>query len=137
VSKEIDSKDFNQKAYKHQILYRELARIAGIKKIGSKRSEFFCIEDNSKVYSKKTTAKNKGLYNQARLECRIYSIGWLPKSPDLNPIEHCWRFIKQRLRNCKPYSRWSLKELTEAVMDIWAYELTQDYFNKWIDSMQD
>jgi transposase len=74
--------------------------------------------------------KEKGLYNQARIECGIYSIFWPPKSPDLNPIEHCWRFIKQRLRNRKPHGGWLLKELTEAVMDIWAHELAQDYFNK-------
>jgi hypothetical protein len=137
VSKEVDAKGFNQKGYERQILCGELAHIAGIKKIGSKHSEFFCIEDNSKVHSKKTTARNRGLCNQARLECRIYSIDWPPKSPDLNPIEHCWHFIKQRLRNRKPHGGWSLAELTEAVMDIWANELTQDYFNKWIDSMQD
>jgi hypothetical protein len=82
VSKEVDTKGFNQKGYKRQILYRELAHVAGIKKIGSKHSEFFCIEGNSKVYSKKTTARNRGLYNQARLECGIYSIDWPPKSPD-------------------------------------------------------
>lgn len=104
--------------------------------MGTKRSEFFCVEDNSKVHGKKTTAKNKGLYNRARLECWIYSINWPPKSPDLNPIEHCWRFIKQRLRNRKPHEGWSLEELTKAVINIWAHELTQDYFNKWIDSMQ-
>jgi hypothetical protein len=58
VLKEVDTKGFNQKGYKCQILHRELAHIAGIKKIGSKHSEFFYIEDNSKVYSKKTTARN-------------------------------------------------------------------------------
>jgi transposase len=64
----------------------------------------------------------------------IYIFG-PPKSPDLNPIEHCWRFIKQRLRNRKPHGGWTLPELTEAVMDIWANELAQDYSNKWIESM--
>jgi hypothetical protein len=28
-----------------------------------------------------------------------------------------------------------LLELTEAVLDIWAKELTLDYINRWIDSM--
>jgi hypothetical protein len=89
VLKEVDIKGFNQKGYKHQILYRELVYIAEIKKISLKHSEFFCIEDNNKVYNKKTTASNQGLCNQTRFECRIYSIDWLLKSPDLNPIEHC------------------------------------------------
>jgi transposase len=105
VGKEVDTKGFNQKAYKYQILRGELAQLARIKRIGPKSSEFFCIEDNSKVYRKKTTKRNQSLYNKARLEYRIYSIDWPPKSPDLNPIEHCWRFIKQRLRNRKPHSR--------------------------------
>jgi DDE superfamily endonuclease len=103
--------------------------------MGLKQSEFFCVEDNSKVHGKKATKLNEGLCNKARLECGIYSIDWPPKSPDLNPIEHCWRFIKQRLRNRKPDGGWTLPELTKAVMEIWAKELTKDYFNKWIDSM--
>jgi hypothetical protein len=41
------------------------------------------------------------------------------------------------LRNRKPHGGWALPELTEAVMDIWANELTQDYFNKWINSMKE
>jgi hypothetical protein len=31
--------------------------------MGKGRSEFFYVKDNSKVYSKKTTRGNKGLYN--------------------------------------------------------------------------
>lgn len=135
VTKETDAKGFNQKGYECQILRGELARVAGIKKMGPKQSEYFCIEDNSKVHGKKTTKGNRGLCNKARLECGIYSIDWPPKSPDLNPIEHCWRFIKQRLRNRKPHGGWTLPELTKAVMEIWANEMTQDYFNKWIDSI--
>jgi hypothetical protein len=88
ILKKVDVKGFNQKGYKRQILYRELTYIAEIK-IDSKHSEFFCIENNNKVYNKKTTAKNRGLYNQARLEYRIYFINWLYKSPDLNSIEYC------------------------------------------------
>lgn len=103
--------------------------------MGPKATEFFCVEDNSKVYRKKTTKRNQGLYNKARLERGIYSIDWPPKSPDLNPIEHCWCFIKQKLQNRKPHGGWTLPDLIKAVMDIWAYELTQNYFNKWIDSM--
>jgi hypothetical protein len=103
ITTETDQKGFNQKAYERQILHGELARIAGKKKMGPKSSEFFCVEDNSRVHGKKTTRRNQGLCNKARLEFGIYSIDWPPKSPDLNPIEHCWRFIKQRLCNRKPH----------------------------------
>jgi hypothetical protein len=118
-------------------LYGELANIARAKKMGKGRAEFFCIEDNSKVYGKKTTCGNKGLCNSVRLEYGIYSIDWPPESPDLNPIEHCWRFIKQRLRNRKPYGGWILPQLIEAIQDIWDHELTVDYLNKWIDLIPD
>ena len=53
----------------------------------------------------------------------------------MNPIEHCWRFIKQKLCNRKPHSRWTLPDLKEVVLDIWNNELAFSYFNKWIDSM--
>lgn len=116
-------------------LHKELTWIAGTKRIGTQQSEYFFVEDGSKVHSRKTTKTNQGFCNKARLECGIFSIDWPPKSPDLDPIEHCWCFIKQGLRNRKPHGRWTLPESTEAVMEIWAKELTQGYFNKWIDSM--
>jgi hypothetical protein len=137
ITKQLDQKGFNQKAYERQILRGELANIARAKKMGKGHSEFFCVEDNSKVHGKKTTRGNKGLCNAARLECGIYSIDWPAKSPDLNPIEHCWRFIKQRLRNRKPHGGWTLPQLIEAIHDIWDNELTVDYLNKWIDTMPD
>lgn len=135
VSLEKDSKGFNQKAYERQILHGELGEIAKVKRMTSKSQGFFCVEDNSKVHGKKTTKGNHGLCNRARIELNIYTIDWPPKSPDLNPIEHCWRFIKQRLRNRKPHGGWTLPDLKEAVLDIWNNELTSSYFNKWIDSM--
>ena len=74
ITKELDQKGFNQKAYERQILRGELINIARAKKIGKRRSEFFCVKDNSKVHGKKTTKGNKGLCNSARLECEIYLI---------------------------------------------------------------
>jgi len=57
--------------------------------MGKGHLEFFYVKDNSKVYSKKITQGNKGLYNAAQLKCRIYSINWLAKSPNINLIKHC------------------------------------------------
>ena len=105
--------------------------------MGPKACDHFCVEDNAPVHGKKTTKGNKGICNSACMELCIYSIDWPPKSPDLNPIKHCWRFIKQRLRNRKPHGGWTLPDLKAAVMEIWDKELTQTYFNKWIDSMPD
>jgi hypothetical protein len=111
----------NQKAHEHQILHGELARIANApspQKGGKARSEFFCVENNSRAHGKNDYRYNKGLCNAARLECNIYSIDWPPKSLDINAIENVWRFIKQRLRNWKPYEGWTLDELKQNVVDI-------------------
>jgi transposase len=135
LTSESNAKGFSQKAYERQVLRTELARIAAIKKMGTGKSDFFCVEDNSRVHGKKTTPRNHGLCNRARVECNIHSIEWPPKSPDLNPIENVWRFIKQRLRNRKPHGGWSLCDLREAVVDIWDNELTPEVYNKWINEL--
>jgi transposase len=53
----------------------------------------------------------------------------------LNPIENVWRILKQKLRNRNPYGRWSLKDLQEAVLNIWDNEIIIEDFNKYIDSL--
>ena len=97
--------------------------------------DYFVVEDGSKVHGKKDTKRNKGLCNKARVECYINSIDWPPSSPDLNPIENVWRILKQLIRNRKPHGGWSLKDLKEAVMDIWENEIKVEHFNKYIDSL--
>jgi hypothetical protein len=106
-----------------------------MKPMGDGRLDYFCVEDNSRIHGKKTTIRNHGLCNQARLECCIHSIDWPPKSPDLKTIENIWRFIKQRFRNRKPHGGWSSNDLKVAALDIWNNELTYDVYNKWIDEL--
>jgi hypothetical protein len=72
---------------------------------------YFIIEDGSKIYGKKNTIGNKGLCNKARVEYFIYSINWPSCFLDLNLIKNIWRILKQRLRNRKSYSGWTLEEL--------------------------
>jgi hypothetical protein len=95
--------------------------------------DYFVVEDRSRVHGKKDTKKNQGFCNKAWVECFIYSINWPPSSPDLNPIENMWRILKQKLRNRKPYGGWSLKDLQEAVLDIWDNEIMVEDFNKYVD----
>jgi hypothetical protein len=142
LSMEGEGKGFTQKKYEEQILRGLLGEIC-TDKYGQKQSlgafctdeDYFIVEDGSRVHGKKDTKKNQGLCNKARVECFIYSIDWPPSSPDLNPIENVWRILKQRLRNRKPYGGWSLKDLQEAVLDIWEKEITVEDFNKYIDSL--
>jgi hypothetical protein len=94
------------------------------------------MEDGSKVHGLKDSIRNKGLCNTARIECYINTIlDWPENSPDLNPIENVWRILKQRLRNRNPYGGWTLRELKEALSDIWNNEITVQDFNKFIDSI--
>jgi len=43
-----------------------------------------------------------------------------------------WTILKQKLRSRRPLGGWSLKDLQEAVFDIWEKEITVT-FNKYID----
>jgi hypothetical protein len=140
LSTEGEGKGFTQKKYEEQILRGLLGDICKEKQarhIGDfcTDEDYFVVEDGSRVHGKKDTKKNQGLCNKARVECFIYSIDWPPSSPDLNPIENVWRILKQRLRNRKPYGGWSLKDLQEAVLDIWDNEIIVEDFNKYIDSL--
>lgn len=48
----------------------------------------------------------------------ITKMRWPPNSPDLNPIEHVWAYMKWRLSQY-PTSPTSITELWERVQDIW------------------
>ena len=41
---------------------------------------------------------------------------WASQSPDLNPIEHLWDYVKCEVRKRKPKN---LKELEEFIIEIW------------------
>jgi hypothetical protein len=131
VSYEGEGRGFTQQKYAEQILQgplKELFEQPGY-------SDFFCVEDNSRVHGKSDTQANKGFCNAVRVECHIKSIVWPPCSPDLNPIENIWRVLKQRLRNRKPHGGWSLSDLQKALQDIWENEISITLINRYIDTM--
>jgi hypothetical protein len=56
---------------------------------------------------------------------------WPAYSPDLNPIEHCWSWIKRQLRGRRFRNG---DECWEAVQQAW-YSIPVDFLMKIVDSM--
>jgi hypothetical protein len=54
-------------------------------------------------------------------------------SPDLNPIENCWRVMKQRIKQ-RPRFPGTVEEMRKAVQEEWD-RLDQKLVNKYIESM--
>ena len=57
---------------------------------------------------------------------------WPGNSPDLNPIENCWQVIGVKLAAKKLRNK---RELQEAIIRVWNYELSRDYIHTLIKSM--
>ena len=62
----------------------------------------------------------------------ILTIDWPPQSPDLNPIEHLWDFLKRKVakKNCS-----SLKCLRKCIEKIWKEEIPDDLIKNLINSI--
>ena len=59
-------------------------------------------------------------------------INWPGNSPDLNPIENCWNFMKNELRK-KDIS--SVPKLIDELKSLWTSGLSHEYLKKLSDSM--
>ena len=57
---------------------------------------------------------------------------WPGSSPDQNPIENLWNFMKQKIADHNPTSLENLKEVT---VNVWVNEITRDYCKKLARSM--
>ena len=59
---------------------------------------------------------------------------WPSLSPDLNPIEHVWDYIRRHLNEMDPHVQ-SWDELREAIHEVWRH-MPQQYVRRLIHSMQ-
>ena len=59
-------------------------------------------------------------------ENNVQVLDWPGNSPDLNPIENCWSFIKRKLQNCET----SVPRLGEALQKMWENDLDREHFKK-------
>ena len=59
-------------------------------------------------------------------------IDWPGNSPDLNPIENCWNYMKNKL---KEVDISSVPRLQEALLKLWTQDLRKDYLVNLSNSM--
>jgi transposase len=67
------------------------------------------------------------------MEKEFKVLDWPGNSPDLNPIENCWAYMKAQLKKAKGVT--SLPRMIEAIKMMWVRDLSQAYFKKLSASM--
>ena len=66
---------------------------------------------------------------------RLRTLRWPSRSPDMNPIEHVWSFMKRKIMQL-PTPPSNAEQLRQAMTDIWA-QLPQELLSRLILSMPD
>jgi hypothetical protein len=121
---------FTQKNYLEQVLEKALVGILGafgqITLPEGLQPQF--MEDGNSAHG------HKSINNVCAIWRRNHGITLFPHpsmSPDMNPIEKCWRWIKQALhrRNQQPTNE---AEMQAAVTELWE-EIPQEWINGLID----
>jgi hypothetical protein len=59
-------------------------------------------------------------------------IDWPGNSPDLNPIENAWNYMKRKL---KSQDISSVPKLKEAILKLWTQDMSREYLKTLSDSM--
>ena len=57
---------------------------------------------------------------------------WPGNSPDINPIENCWKTVKNKVAEMKPTS---YEDLKEKIKVVWVQHITPEYCATLIHSM--
>ena len=70
------------------------------------------MEDGAKIH--------QGYANAVRgtIGLQGFEMGWPPSSPDLNPIEKIWRWMKNRISQMEPFPT-TIEDLKAAVQALW------------------
>jgi hypothetical protein len=65
------------------------------------------------------------------LENKIKTLDWVAQSPDLNPIEHIWNIMKEKMKNHNPSNKY---ELWDNLQEEW-YTISPKVCEKLVGSM--
>ena len=77
---------------------------------GNNKEDYWFMEDGSGIH--------KGYARLPRMNTGIKGFNWPPSSPDLNPIEKAWRWMKYELDRL-PYVIKNLEELKREIQALW------------------
>lgn len=105
LEKEEGCKGVNSKVYRDQVLQPIIFPL-----FDGLGPEYIFMEDGAKVH--------KGYARLARLEHYLRGFNWPPSSPDLNPIEKVWRWMKEELKKL-PFVPTSKEELKREIQRLW------------------
>ena len=78
---------------------------------GAVGENFLLMHDNARPHTARQTQE------LLETEC-IEAMDWPSRSPDLNPIEHCWDLLSRRIRRRIPPPT-NVRELTDALLMEW------------------
>ena len=84
------------------------------------------MKDGAKIHMEEANKVRK------RLEIKGFNV-WPPSSPDLNPIEKVWQWMKHRMTHMEPFPH-TISELERVVQELWD-ELDPSMFIKEIETM--
>lgn len=117
----------------HTILSRSvMPELKGLTKTDPARVIWLFQHDND---PKHTAKKNKAYLENKKTEGKIKFdvLPWPSNSPDLNPIEHVWNWLKDALRDRRDRPS-NLDQLFDFVQEEWR-GIPRDYLKNLVDSL--
>ena len=99
----------------------------------SKLKPFYERYDESIFQDDSAPCHRSTLVNKWKAENSIRELTWPGYSPDLNPIEHLWAFMKKKVVLKCPYNK---KTLIDAIKIVWENEIPETLLENLSRSME-
>ncbi len=95
---------------------------------------WYDIEEEKMIFMQDNDPKHTAKKVQEYLKDQEYKVmSWPAQSPDLNPIENCWSFLKSRVYSHSKQAS-GMHELWERVEEEWE-AISKEYITKLYESM--